>query len=99
MLRTARTNQTGPTNRTLSTAGCTQAPCVVGCGRQSAPFLFLHFSKKNFTEIYFWIQVLQFYTPAARQGGGRGPTARQVGDRDLYVNKKILRSEIGRAHV
>ena len=52
-----------------------------------APFLFLHFSKKNFTEIYFCIQVLQFYTPAARQGGGRGPTARQVGGRDLYVNK------------
>ena len=46
-----------------------------------APFLFLHFSKKKFTEIYFWIQVLQFYTPAARQGGGRGPTARLRGGR------------------
>ena len=53
-----------------------------------APFLFLHFSKIFFTEIYFWIKVLQFYTPTARQGGGRGPTARQVGGRNLYVNKK-----------
>ena len=52
--------------------------------------MFLHFSKKKFTEIYFWIQVLQFYTPAARQGGGRGPTARQVGGRDLYVNKNKI---------
>ena len=52
-----------------------------------ASFLFLHFSKKKFTEIYFWFQVLQFYTPTARQGGGRGPTARQVGGRDLYINK------------
>ena len=56
----------------------------------TAPFLFLHFSKKKFTEIYFWIQVLQFYTPAARQGGGRGPTARQVGGRDLYINKNKI---------
>ena len=55
-----------------------------------APFLFLHFSKKKITEIYFWIQVLQFYTPAARQGGGRGPTARQVDGRDLYVNKNKI---------
>ena len=50
-------------------------------------FYFCIFQKKKFTEIYFWIQVLQFYTPAVRQGGGRGPTARQVGGRDLYVNK------------
>ena len=42
-----------------------------------ASFLFLYFSKKKFTEIYFWFQILQFYTPTARQGGGR----------DLYVNK------------
>ena len=49
-------------------------------------FIFVFF-KKKITEIYFCIQVLQFYTPAARQGGGRGPTARQVGGRDLYVNK------------
>ena len=60
---------------------------------QAASFLFLYFSKKKFTEIYFWFQVLQFYTPTARQGGGRGPTDRQVGGRDLYVNKNkfILR--------
>ena len=50
-------------------------------------FLFLHFSKKKFTAIYFWFQVLQFCTPTARQGGGREPTARQGGGRDLFVNK------------
>jgi len=38
-------------------------------------------------------EVLQFYTPTAWQGGGRGPTARQGSGRDLYVNKNkfILR--------
>ena len=40
-------------------------------------FLFLYFSKTFFTEIYFQFHNLQFYTPTARQGGGR----------DLYVNK------------
>ena len=55
-------------------------------------FIFVFF-KKKITEIYFWFQVLQFYTPIARQGGGRGPTARPRGGRDLYVNKNkfILR--------
>ena len=47
------------------------------CNKNFMPFLFLHFSKKKFTEIYFCIYVLQFYTP----------TARQVGGRDLYINK------------
>ena len=54
-----------------------------------ASFLFLYFSKTFFTEIYFQFHNLQFYTPTARQGGGRGPAARQEGGRDLFVNKKI----------
>ena len=33
-----------------------------------------------FTEIYFRFHILQFYTPTARQGGGR----------DLHVNKYIF---------
>ena len=40
-------------------------------------FLFLYFSKTFFTEIYFRFHNLQFYTPTARQGGGKGPAARQ----------------------
>ena len=40
-------------------------------------FLFLYFSKLFFTKIYFRFDILQFYTPTARQGSGR----------DLYVNK------------
>ena len=46
-----------------------------------ASFLFLYFSKTFFTEIYFQFHNLQFYTPTARQGGGRGPTARLRGGR------------------
>jgi len=53
-----------------------------------APFLFLYFSKTFFTEIYFQYHNLQFCTPTARQGGGRGPAAQQRGGRDLYVNLK-----------
>ena len=33
-----------------------------------------------FTEIYFRFHILQFYTPSARQGGGR----------DLHINKYIF---------
>ena len=55
-----------------------------------ASFLFLHFSKKKFTEIYFGFQNLQFYTPTARQGGGRGPTAPLLGGRDLFANKNKI---------
>ena len=55
---------------------------------RSASFLFLYFSKVFFTEIYFQFHNLQFCTPTARQGGGRGPAARQEGGRDLYINKK-----------
>ena len=59
-----------------------------------APFLFLYFSKTFFTEIYFQYHNLQFCTPTARQGGGRGPAAQQRGGRDLYVNlKKIICAE------
>ena len=66
-----------------------------GCGRKSsreAPF-FLYFSKTFFIEIYFQYHILQFCTPTARQGGGRGPAAQQRGGRDLFVNlkKKYLR--------
>ena len=57
-------------------------------------FVFAFFKKKKFTEIYFWIQVLQFYTTAAPPAG-RGPTARQVGGRDLYVNKNKIFLRIG----
>ena len=49
----------------------------------------LHFSKK-ITEIYFGFQNLQFYTPTARQGGGRGPTAPLLGGRDLFANKNKI---------
>ena len=31
-------------------------------------FFILYFSKKKIIEIYFWVQILQFYTPTARQG-------------------------------
>jgi len=55
---------------------------------QQASFLFLYFSKTFFTEIYFQYHNLQFCTPTARQGGGRGPAAQQRGGRDLYVNLK-----------
>ena len=55
-----------------------------------APFLFLYFSKTFFTEIYFQYHNLQFCTPTARQGGGRGPAAQQRGGRDLYVNLKKI---------
>ena len=34
--------------------------------------------------------MLQFCTPTARQGGGRGPAAQQRGGRDLYVNFKKI---------
>ena len=40
-------------------------------GLKSVFFIFAFF-KKKITEIYFWIQVLQFYTPAARQGAAGG---------------------------
>ena len=39
-----------------------------------------------FTEIYFRFHILQFCTPTARQGGGRGPAVQQRGGRDLYIN-------------
>ena len=55
-----------------------------------ASFYFLYFSKTFFIKIYFQFHNLQFCTPTARQGGGRGPAARQEGGRDLYVNKKNL---------
>ena len=55
---------------------------------QIASFLILYFSKIFFIEIYFQFHNLQFYTPPARQGGGRGPAAQQRGGRDLYVNLK-----------
>ena len=42
-----------------------------GRSRQAAFFLFLYFLKMFFIEIYFWFHNLQFYTPTARQGGGR----------------------------
>jgi len=52
-------------------------------------FIFTFFLKK-FTEIYFGFQNLQFYTPTARQGGGRGPTAPLLGGRDLFANKNKI---------
>ena len=52
-------------------------------GSSAAFFLFLYFLKTFFTKIYFWFHNLQFYTPTARQRGGRGPTARLRGGRPL----------------
>ena len=52
-------------------------------------FYFYIFQKK-ITEIYFGFQNLQFYTPTARQGGGRGPTAPLLGGRDLFANKNKI---------
>ena len=43
-----------------------------------------------FTKIYFQYYNLQFCTPTALLGGGRGPAAPQEGGRDLFVNKKII---------
>ena len=49
------------------------------CSRSPAStlgvFFIFTFFKKKITEIYFGFQNLQFYTPTARQGGGRGTTA------------------------
>ena len=53
-------------------------------------FFIFTFFKKKFTEIYFGFQNLQFYTPTARQGGGRGPTAPLLGGRDLFANKNKI---------
>ena len=49
-------------------------------------FIFVFFKKKNYKNIFLvsGFTVLYPYRPA---GGGRGPTARQGGGRDLYVNK------------
>ena len=49
-------------------------------GDLGAAFLFLYFLKTFFIEIYFQFHILQFYTPTARQRGGR----------DLHVNKYIF---------
>ena len=48
-------------------------------------FIFAFFKKKIYRNIFLDLgfTVLYPYRPA---GGGRGPTARQVGGRDLYVN-------------
>ena len=51
-----------------------------------ASFLFLYFSKKNYRNIFLVLGFTVLY-PCRPAGGGRGPTARQVGGRDLYVNK------------
>ena len=63
----------------------------------SLPF-FIYFLKHFFIEIYFWFHNLQFYTPTARQEGGRGPTAclrgpaaPLPGGRGLYVIKILWR--------
>jgi len=48
------------------------------------------FFQKKITEIYFDFQNLQFYTPTARQGGGRGPTAPLLGGSDLFANKNKI---------
>ena len=58
-------------------------------GRDARLFYFYIFQKK-ITEIYFGFQNLQFYTPTARQGGGRGPTAPLLGGRDLFANKNKI---------
>ena len=49
-------------------------------------FIFAFFKKKIYRNIFLvsGFTVLYPYRPA---GGGRGPTARQGGGRDLYVNK------------
>ena len=52
-----------------------QRPKWAASQAQAAFFLFLYFLKTIFIEIYFWFHNLQFYTPTARQGGGRGPAA------------------------
>ena len=49
---------------------------------QGGFFIFMFFKNIFFTEIYFRFHILQFYTPTARQGGGRGR-----GGMDLYINK------------
>ena len=53
-------------------------------------FFIFTFFKKKFTEIYFDFQNLQFYTPTAQQGGGRGPTDPLLGGRDLFANKNKI---------
>ena len=58
-------------------------------------FIFAFFKKKIYRNIFLVLgfTVLYPYRPAGRRGGGRGPTARQGGGRDLYINKNkfILR--------
>ena len=55
-----------------------------------ARFFIFTFFKKKITEIYFGFQNLQFYTPTARQGGDRGPTAPLLSGRDLFANKNKI---------
>ena len=52
-------------------------------------FVFVFF-KKNYRNIFLHSGFTVLY-PCRPAGGGRGPTARQVGGRDLYINKKNLR--------
>ena len=79
-----------------SRATATDAREVVGIGSNhlgplvSRVFFIFTFFKKKFTEIYFGFQNLQFYTPTARQGGGRGPTAPLLGGSDLFANKNKI---------
>jgi len=64
---------------------------AVNCSAAGTRVFFIFtFFKKKFTEIYFGFQNLQFYTPTARQGGGRGPTAPLLGGRDLFANKNKI---------
>ena len=52
-----------------------------------ASFLFLHFSKKKIYRNIFLVLGFTVLYPFRPTGGGRGPTAWQVGGTDLYVNK------------
>ena len=51
-------------------------------------FIFV-FYKKKLQKYIFGFRFCSF-VPYRLAGGGRGPTARQVGGRDLYINKYIF---------
>ena len=70
-----------------SGGGCGDCARVGGV-RFTALFLFFYFLFSFFTKIYFQYYNLQFCTPTALLGGGRGPAAPQEGGRVLFVNKK-----------
>ena len=59
---------------------CHLLPAATACvqavsqgGKNITRLFYFYIFQKKITEIYFWFLILQFYSPTARQGGGRLP--------------------------